>query len=310
MQRVFAVGETVYDIIFRDGQPIAAKPGGSMLNTAVSLGRLGVETFFISEYGPDNDPVGKIVNDFLYNNQVNTQFIRRLDNSKTAIALAFLDNQNDAAYSFYRNPIKQDYKGDDIEFKEDDIFLFGSFYSIKPESRSLIIALLRKAHEAGSVIIYDPNFRNPHLKDLPQIKPWILENLNFPDIVRASDEDFYLIFQAANGSEAYDALKRQSNSSLIYTQNRNGVDLYSQDHKFHMPVPEIEPLSTIGAGDNFNAGIIWTLVREGIGKKDLEHLSQNQWKKIIGNAIRFSTDVCMSYDNYISVEFAVEMLSE
>jgi fructokinase len=310
MQRVFAVGETVYDIIFRDGQPVAAKPGGSMLNAAVSLGRLGVETFFISEYGPDNDPLGKIVNEFLYNNQVNTQYVRRLDNSKTAIALAFLDDQNDASYSFYRNSPTDEYNADKIIFKSDDILLFGSFYSIKPESRSLIISLLRKAHEAGSIIIYDPNFRKPHWKDLPEVKPMIMENLNFPDIVRASDEDFYLIFQSANGSEAYDALKHQSNASLIYTQNRNGVDLYSQDNKFHMEVPEIEPLSTIGAGDNFNAGIIWTLVRDGIGKKDLEHLSKNQWKKIIRNAIRFSSDVCMSYDNYISIEFAVEMLSE
>jgi fructokinase len=46
---VYCIGETVLDIIFRDDQVIAAKPGGSMLNTAVSLGRSGIPVEFISE---------------------------------------------------------------------------------------------------------------------------------------------------------------------------------------------------------------------------------------------------------------------
>ena len=41
MRRVFGLGETVFDIIFKDGQPLSAKAGGSVLNALVSLARLG-----------------------------------------------------------------------------------------------------------------------------------------------------------------------------------------------------------------------------------------------------------------------------
>ena len=310
MPRVFAIGETVYDIIFQEGKPVAARPGGAMLNTAVSLGRLGVEPFLISEYGPATDLVGKIINTFLIDNQVNTDYVNRSADSKSTVSLAFLDEKNNASYSFYRQSSENRILNPAIDFMPDDIVLFGSIYSITHEVRSSLLDILYKASETGAIIIYDPNFRKPHLNDLPVVKPMIIENLRLPDIIRGSDEDFYLIFKANNVDEVFQFISRESNASLIYTQNRNGVDLFSSTAKIHVDVPEILPVSTIGAGDNFNAGIIWTLVREGITRKDLEHLSQKQWKKIISSGIRFATDVCMSFDNYISVEFAVEMLGE
>ncbi len=310
MPRVFAIGETVYDIIFQEGKPAVARPGGSMLNTAVSLGRLGVETYLLSEYGPDKDPVGKIINSFLMDNQVITDYVNRPDDTKTTVSLAFLDENNNASYSFYRLSAKNKMNYPEFEFLPDDIVLFGSFFAIYAEVRTMLLNLLYKASEAGAIIIYDPNFRVPHLKDLPLLKPMIIENLRLPDIIRGSDEDFYLIFNANNVDEAFQTISMESNASLIYTQNRNGVDLMGLNIKLHEDVPELLPVSTIGAGDSFNAGVIWTLVREGITRKDLEHLSQKEWKKILSNGIRFATDVCMSFDNYISLEFAVEMLRE
>ena len=53
MKKIYTIGETVYDIIFKNCQPIAAKAGGSMLNSSVSLGRLGLPVSFISEIGKD-----------------------------------------------------------------------------------------------------------------------------------------------------------------------------------------------------------------------------------------------------------------
>lgn len=69
-------------------------------------------------------------------------------------------------------------------------------------------------------------------------------------------------------------------------------------------VRKIEPISTIGAGDNFNAGVVYSLYRYGIGYKDLDQLNRDQWEQIINTAVDFATFVCMSYDNYISAEFA------
>ena len=86
MRRVFGFGETVLDIIFKDGQPVAAKPGGSVLNSFVSLGRLGWNPFFISEYA--NDDVGELIDTFLTGNGVNTHYVNRFSDGKSALALA------------------------------------------------------------------------------------------------------------------------------------------------------------------------------------------------------------------------------
>ena len=36
----------------------------------------------------------------------------------------------------------------------------------------------------------------------------------------------------------------------------------------------------------------------------LEKAGEDDWSFIIGNAVAFATHVCMSYENYISEEFA------
>ena len=59
MRKVIGIGETILDIIFRNAQPSAAVPGGSVFNAIVSLGRMGVNVCFISETG--NDHVGNII---------------------------------------------------------------------------------------------------------------------------------------------------------------------------------------------------------------------------------------------------------
>ena len=310
MQRVFAVGETVYDIIFRDHKPVTAQVGGSMLNTAVSLGRLGLDVYFISEYGPDSDPVGKLINEFLAYNLVNTELSNRSEDGKSTISLAFLDENKNASYSFYKNPPYNRLNYPDFPINTNDIVLFGSFYSLDREIRPVLIKILEKASESGAIIIYDPNFRSPHLKELPSLKPIILENLKFSNIIRGSDEDFHFIFNSKSVDDAYKHINKESKAALIYTKNKNGVELISLKKKLHLNVPDLLPVSTIGAGDNFNAGLIWTIVMEGITRKNIEDLKEKQWTRILNNGIRFASDVCMSYENYISKEFAKEIMSE
>ena len=100
MREIFGIGETVLDIIFKNGQPQAAKPGGSMLNGLVSLGRMKFPARFISEYALDD--VGTLVDDFLRSNGVDTSLVHRFRNGKTVLAMAFLDEKNDAHSYGYR----------------------------------------------------------------------------------------------------------------------------------------------------------------------------------------------------------------
>jgi fructokinase len=302
MPHIFAFGETVYDIIFKNAQPVTAKAGGSMLNTSVSLGRLGLEVNFVSDLG--QDIIGDTILGFLAGNGVSTKYIERYENRKTAIAIAFLDERNDASYTFYKDFPDNRLTSLEFDFAEGDIVLFGSFFALTESIRPVLLQFLTQAREKGCIIIYDPNFRKPHLHELEKLKPFIIENIALSDIVRGSDEDFSLIFNTDNPVDAFKIITDIGCSNLIYTANSKDVIMMSQDHIVTAAVPEIEPLSTIGAGDNFNVGLIWTLANYGVTKKVVNRLSVDIMKKILANGISFSSEVCMSYDNYISDEFA------
>lgn len=300
--KVFTIGETVLDIIFKDNQPVTAKAGGSVLNSSVSLGRLGVDVNFISDYGEDQ--VGELIDNFLRENNVNTDLVVRFENHKSALALAFLDEKNDASYTFYKDFPNRRLQGLSVKFAADDYLLFGSFFAITESVRESLIKLLNKAREAGTTIIYDPNFRRPHLQELNKVKPWIVENMQFADVVKASDEDFDLIFNAGNPDESYIKVKNAGCDNMIYTSGPDEVYIYSPEVSLEVEVPAIQPLSTIGAGDNFNAGIVYSLLKKKFHAPDLKYLSSSSWEEIVKNGIAFAADVCMQYDNYISQEFA------
>ena len=70
------------------------------------------------------------------------------------------------------------------------------------------------------------------------------------------------------------------------------------------PIPDAETVSTIGAGDNFNAGFIYGLIKYGVTRDDLERgLDEATWDKLIACASAFSADCCKDIYNYISTEY-------
>lgn len=301
MRKIFAIGETVLDILIKSNEPFAAKAGGSALNSAVTLGRLGLPIHFIGEYGLDE--VGNFIDRFLKENNVNTDSVYRYYDGKSALALAFLNENNDASYDFYKIYPKKRLNINFPEINQDDIVLFGSFYAITEEVRDKLIKFIKTAKKKKAIIIYDPNFRKTHLHDLPKLKPMMVENIEHATIVRGSNEDFSFVFGAKDADETYEILKDKK-INLLYTANKKGVYLRTKKINDRFPVEKIDPISTIGAGDSFNAGIAYTLIKEGVKFKDIADLSTEQWEGIIKTAVEFATHVCLNYENYISNEFA------
>ena len=304
MRKIFGFGETVLDIIFKDGQPVPAKPWGSVLYAFVTLGRLGWNPRFISEYARDD--VGAMIDSFLIENGVHTGYINRFEDGKSALALAFLDSDNNARYSFYKDfPEKrlQDLP-DDID--AGDIILFGSIYASTPEVRDSVLRFLEMGKSRGALIVYDPNFRKAHLAELEKLKPMIIENIGYADIVRGSDEDFKLIFGLEEPSDVASRIDAGSRL-LMLTQNSAEVHIFHKSSHLKVSAEKINPISTIGAGDNFNAGILHFLLKNRITRQDFKEISDNEILMMARTGVRFATHVCQHYDNYISREFAEEI---
>ena len=307
MRKVIGIGETVLDIIFKNDQPIGAVPGGSVFNALISLGRSGIPAAFISETG--NDRVGRCIIDFLRKNGVEGSCVYVYPDSKSPISLAFLNEQNDAEYIFYK-----DHPNDRLEFtypdvQPDDVVLFGSYYAVNPVIRPQVVGFLEYARQHGAILYYDVNFRASHKNEVLRLTPNILENLEYADIVRGSTEDFEVMFRKSDPDTIYRTQIAFYTHKFICTQGAKPIELRAEGGlKKQYAVERTDTVSTIGAGDNFNAGFVFGLIKYGITRKEIEQgLSEEQWDKIIACAQQFSANVCKSIDNYVSLEFGQQM---
>ena len=304
MRKVIGIGETTLDIIFKDGQPISAVPGGSAFNAIISLGRAGVNTTFIAETG--NDRVGRRIIDFLKENGVNADYINVFPDSKSPISLAFLDEENNADYLFYK-----DHPHDRLEFvypevNADDIIVFGSFFSVNPVVRPQVADFLEYAHKRGAILYYDVNYRASHKDEIMKITPNLIENLEYADVVRGSRDDFSILYRMPEAQRVYTAEISFYCKKFICTDGANPIEVRAENgfgKAYDVPKND-HVVSTIGAGDNFNAGFIYGLIHNGITKDEiLRGLSEAQWDQCIACGQQFSAESCKDIYNYISKEY-------
>ena len=285
-KRVIGIGETVLDILFKNDQPLKAVPGGSTFNSIVSLGRAGVLCAMVTEVGGDH--VGDIICNFLVDNGVSAEYVCRHEQNKSHVTLAFLDEHNDAQYQFYKDHASVWLDGKLPEIGKDDVVLFGSFFAINPVIRPVVGDLLRSAYNAGAWMYYDVNFRKNHIADLPEVMPDIEENMRLADLVRGSMEDFGYLYGLQDGDAIYERVSHYC-QTLILTDGARTIRVYTPEGCETYPVQVIETVSTVGAGDNFNAGYIYAMLQGMV-----------EQAKRIEMAQRWSQDVCQQIGNNIS----------
>ena len=302
MRKVIGIGETILDILFRDGQPQAAVPGGSVYNAVISLGRMGQNVTFISETG--NDRVGEMILANMRENGVDTANVNVFPEGKSPVSLAFLNERNDAEYIFYKDYPRQRLEVNMPEISSDDIIMIGSYFAITPVLRDKVKELLDRAHDAGAIIYYDVNFRSTHANEAIKLMPTIIENFEYADILRGSTEDFQNMFRQPDADKVYSNHVGFYCPNFICTDADGDVRLRTKHVCKDYPVTPLKAVSTIGAGDNFNAGVVYGLLKYRVRRADLAELTEADWDAIIRSGIGVSADVCKSVSNSVSKEFA------
>ena len=307
MRKVIGIGETVLDIIFKNGQPVSAVPGGSVYNGIISLGRAGVPAAFVSEVG--NDRIGERTVAFLRENGVDASLVNSYKGTKSPISLAFLNDRNDAEYIFYKDHPHDRLDYVTPEICRDDIVMIGSYYAVNPVIRPQVAALLNAARDKGAIIYYDVNFRAAHADEVMKLTPNILENFEYADIVRGSREDFNVMYGMDSPDKVYNSEISFYCKKFVYTDGAADVELRGDGGlKKSYPVEAADTVSTIGAGDNFNAGLVYGLVRYGVTRDMIDGaIPERTWDKIIGCALAFSANCCKSIGNSIDTGFGKTM---
>ena len=170
--------------------------------------------------------------------------------------------------------------------------------------RDKILELLETAKEKKAIIYYDPNFRSSHKDEAIKLASTIIENLEYADIVRGSAEDFFYMYGLSDADKIYKDKIQFYCPNFICTAGAEQISLRTKNCRKEYPIEPLRAVSTIGAGDNFNAGLIYGMLKYDVRYRDLNGLDEGTWDKIIQYGKDFAAEVCKSFNNSISKEFA------
>ena len=245
--------------------------------------------------------VGRQTVDFLRENGIGTEHFQLRQNEMSAISLAFLGENRDASYLFYKEPPHVTSSWTLPTMEHGDVLLYGSYYAACTGMRPLITQMLEHAAQAGVIVYYDLNFRRNHSNELESLMPAILQNFRHSTVVRGSADDIEVVFSSRDARDIYNMYISRHCPYFICTAGAEQITVCTPEGCYDFQAPPItDVVSTVGAGDSFNAGFSCALIWEDIMPEDLSHIGRDTWQRLIATACRFAGETCRSTENYIS----------
>lgn len=264
---VVVVGEALVDIVVpTEGEPTAAV-GGSPLNVAVGLARLGIPALLITRVGDDEH--GRWIADHVRESGAELSKTSVVAGTTTSTATAHLDEDRAARYEF-----ELVWDLDHHALPEARALHVGSLGATLLPGRHAVVDLVRQAEEAELFISYDPNVRPAFVIDPEATWRDVEEIASHCRLVKISDEDIAVLRPGAGLEDvARDLLAGGTTELVIVTSGAEGATAYAPDFSVHEPAAATGLVDTVGAGDSFMAGLLavlddWDLPADGPGALD------------------------------------------
>lgn len=286
---IVCCGEALIDFLPRvtsDGaeafQPFV---GGSIFNTAVALGRLGVPAGFLG--GLSSDLFGDMLRREMAASHVDFSF-SPISNRPSTLAFVKLV-EGHARYCFFDEgsadrmltPEALPQIGPHVKALH-----FGSFSLIVEPCGSAYEALLAREHEAR-VINLDPNIRSGFVTDREATLARIARLAAMADILKISDEDAAWIMPDIAIEEAAKAWLAKGAKLVVVTRGARGALAFTRAHRVAIPGLEVKVADTVGAGDTFSAGLLAALHRAGkLTKSAIAELGEADLRAALAVAAR------------------------
>ncbi len=287
--RSLVIGEALIDIVergherasdaVRDGVS-TEHVGGSPLNVAVGLARLGRDVDFLTHIG--DDARGRRIVDY-----VESSGVRLVSGSQTAertpTAVATLDESGSAQYTF---DIEWQLSGTP-EVAPPLVAHTGSIATwLEPGCRAT--AALLDAYHPSATLTFDPNVRPALIEDGDGARGRIDRLLERCDVVKASDEDLRWIDPNRSAEQIARTWLSLGPSIVAVTLGERGALAMSAAGEVHVPAYKVNIVDTVGAGDAFMTGLIdalWSLDLLGAQRRnDLAEISTDALTRVVRTA--------------------------
>ena len=282
---VVALGELLIDFtengISSQGNPLfEANPGGAPCNVLAMLTKLGHKTAFIGKVG--NDFFGKQLEDAIKEIGINVTGLRKDDKVHTTLALVHTCPDGDRDFSFYRDP------GADMMLKEEEIpeeliletriFHFGTLSMTHEKVRRATKKAVAIAKQAGAIISFDPNIREPLWNSMDEAREQVLYGLGQCHILKISDNEIQWLTGKNDYTEAVKWIREKYDIPLILvSMGKEGSRAYYQDRMVEKePFINENTIETTGAGDTFCACVLHYICKHG-----LKNLTEKNLKEML-----------------------------
>lgn len=280
---VTALGELLIDFTengmsAQENPVYEANPGGAPCNVLSMLTKLGRKTAFIGKVG--QDIFGKRLKSVLEETGIDTSNLVTDGEIRTTLAFVETFSDGDRDFSFYRNP------GADMMLRAEEIdmemvcdtrlFHFGTLSMTHETVRDATRKAVEAAKEAGAIISFDPNLREPLWKSLDEAKEQTAYGLSRCDVLKISDNEI----QWFTGEHDYDAGIRKLREEydipiILLSMGKAGSRVYYKDLRVEAePFLQEKTIETTGAGDTFCACCLHYVLQYGLEGFDEQRLME------------------------------------
>ncbi|MCQ2000220.1 carbohydrate kinase family protein [Arthrobacter zhaoxinii] len=278
------IGEALVDEVVSDTAPRRSHPGGSPLNVAVGVARMGRPVQFVGRFG--SDTYGAMIAEHLRSNSVLTAF--EADELPTSVATAVLDPAGGARYTF---DLEWTLPGLDLPALLDGTTMLhtGSIASMLSPGAGHVLHAVERARP-GCTITYDPNCRPTIITDVSYAREQAEKFVALGDVVKASDEDLRWLYPDEPVEESARRWLAAGPSIVVVTRGSKGPWAVAASGECEVAAPAVTVVDTVGAGDSFMSALLVGLMdREldgGARRSDLARVSVTELRELISFAAR------------------------
>ena len=257
---VLVIGEALVDIV-RSGDGSREHPGGSPLNVAYGLARLGIPTTLQTRFGRDQR--GELIRAHLAGAGVEL-WPGSDDAARTSTALARLEEDGAARYEF------------DIDWDMPPVAVPSAYRAVHAGSIATFLepgaSAVRETLAAASgtaLVTFDPNIRPALVGERGAALATFEETVRLAQVVKLSDEDARWLYPDSDLDGVLARLLDLGPGLAVCTLGADGARLATRALTVSVPALRVTVADTIGAGDSFMSCLIAELLTHSAAPGDL-----------------------------------------
>ena len=244
--------------------------------------------------GISTDLFGRMIADHAAASHVDLNLATRSDYQTTLAFVRIVAGESHYAFYDAETATRNwTYRRGSIPFDTVEAVHVGSTTLINDRGAAETEALIADAR-TSSTISFDPNCRPNLVKDKPAYLARMAEFAGHADLIKMSDVDFAYLY----GDEPYPQRARmllgQGTSLVVITRGNHGaIAWHAGAGQIEVAAPKVEVADTIGAGDSFQAALLFALHKQGrIARQALKDISADELRRALSFAANCAGLTC------------------